>query len=98
MPAVRQYSDMVREYLEPRLCEAAVVYKHLNNVHNSKWEKVSVLRAEHFKTSQLFVYWTQLTWSVLCRPFCSICKQSKTKQDPVFTRGMSSPASPHVGV
>jgi hypothetical protein len=45
MPAVRHFSDRVREYLEPRLCEAAVAYKHLNSVHSSKLDKVSVLRA-----------------------------------------------------
>jgi hypothetical protein len=53
MPAVRQYSDMVREYLEPKLCEAAVAYKHLNNVHNSNWEKVSELRAARRKFQNL---------------------------------------------
>jgi hypothetical protein len=49
MPAVRHYSDRVREYLEPRLCEAAVAYKHLDSVHNSKLDKVSVLRAARRK-------------------------------------------------
>jgi hypothetical protein len=39
MPAVRQYSDMVREYLEPRLCEADVVYKvsELGHPDNIPW-------------------------------------------------------------
>jgi hypothetical protein len=45
MPVVRHYSDRVREYLEPKLCEAAVAYKHLDSVHSSKLDKVSVLRA-----------------------------------------------------
>jgi hypothetical protein len=45
MPAIRQVSDRVREYLEPNLWEADVAYKHLNRLHNSNWEKISELRA-----------------------------------------------------
>jgi hypothetical protein len=45
MSVVRQYSDMVREYPEPMLCEAGVAYKHLDSVHDSKSEKANVLRA-----------------------------------------------------
>jgi hypothetical protein len=53
MPFARQYSDMLREYIELGLCEAVLVYKHLNTVHNAKWEKVIVSRAAHMRFHNL---------------------------------------------